>query len=173
MGGTTRPGRPILETGMTAMPERASVVEGRGPAGRRTVKTVPFVELAGGRVQGVVSSGSDVERVYVSFVASGGDYYCCTNNNRPCGGLGGGPCKHIRGMVDEAVLQHGAEKVAAYLGVAEPQGMEDARAILGALRGNERKESPGVVFSRFLNYLRYCELEAGPGAVLEMGWFAP
>ncbi|OJW22184.1 MAG: hypothetical protein BGO49_19340 [Planctomycetales bacterium 71-10] len=154
------------------MLERASVVGGGMPAGRRTVKAVPFVELAGGRVQGVVSSGSDVERVYVSFIASGGDYYCCTNNNRPCGGLGGGPCKHIREMVDEAVVQCGAARVAEYLGIAEAQGLDDGRAILGALRGDERKESPGEVFSRFLGYLRYCELQARPGTVLEMGWFA-
>ncbi|MDG3004339.1 hypothetical protein [Paludisphaera mucosa] len=153
------------------MLERASVVEGVVPAGRRTVKVVPFVELAGGRVQGVVSSGSDVDRVYVSFVAAGGDYYCCTNNNRPCGGLGGGPCKHIREMVDEAILQFGAARVAAYLGVADVATADDAPALFGALRGAERKESPGVVFSRFLNYLRYCELTSRPGTVLEMGWF--
>ena len=53
---------------------------------KRAVKTVPFVELASGRLQGVVSSGSDIKRVYVSFIEAGsGDYYCCTNNNRPCG----------------------------------------------------------------------------------------
>ncbi len=154
------------------MRERASVVGGSRPAGRRTVKDVPFVELSGGRVQGVVSSGSDVERVYVSFVESGGGYSCCTNNNRPCGGLRGAPCKHIHELVDEAILQFGAARVAAYLGAADGPPPEDARTLLGGLRGDERKESPGVVFSRFLSYLRYCELRARPGTVLEMGWFA-
>jgi hypothetical protein len=153
--------------------ERTSVVVGSGLAGQRTVKSVPFVELAGGRAQGVVSSGSDIERVYVSFVESGsGDYYCCTNNNRPCGGLRGAPCKHIAEMIDEAILQFGAARVADYLGVGgDGKVVDDARKVLGALRGSERKESPGVVFSRFLNYLRYCELKARPGTVLEMGWF--
>jgi hypothetical protein len=155
------------------MLERTSILVGSGPAGPRTVKSVPFVELAGGRVQGVVSSGSDIARVYVSFVESGsGDYYCCTNNNRPCGGLRGAPCKHIAEMVDEAILQFGAARVAAYLGVGgEGQVVDEARKVLGALGGRERKEPPGVVFSRFLNYLRYCELAVRPGTVLEMGWF--
>lgn len=155
------------------MLERTSVVAGGGLAGRRTVKTVPFVELAGGRVQGVVSSGSDIERVYVAFVESGGgDYYCCTNNNRPCGGLGASPCKHIERMIDEAIAQFGAARVAAYLGVGgDGRAVDDSRAILGALRGTQRKESPGEVFSRFLSYLRYAELGARPGTVLEMGWF--
>jgi len=137
------------------------------------VASVPFVELAGGKVQGVVSSGSDIERVYVSFIESGsGDYYCGTNNNRPCGGLRGAPCKHIIELVDEAIVQFGAARVAAYLGVGgEGQEIETARKVLASLHGHERKESPGIVFSRFLNYLRYCDLEVQPGTVLEMGWF--
>lgn len=156
------------------MLERASIIAGDGLAGQRTLKSVPFVELAGGRLQGVVSSGSDIERVYVSFVESGsGDFYCCTNNNRPCGGLRGGPCKHIAELVDEAILQFGPARVAAYLGVGgDGEAIDDSNKVLGALRGSERKEAPGVVFSRFLNYLRYCELKVRPGTVLEMGWFA-
>ncbi len=112
--GQYRPGwagrikpNPMIPGNMTCLNER-SVVVGSGLAGQRTVKSVPFVELAGGRVQGVVSSGSDIERVYVSFVETGsGDYYCCTNNNRPCGGAPGGSRKHIVEMVDEAILQFG------------------------------------------------------------------
>lgn len=155
------------------MIERASVVVGSGLAGQRTVKSVPFVELAGGRVQGVVSSGSDIERVYVSFIESGsGDYYCCTNNNRPCSGMRGAHCKHIFEMVNEAILQFGTARVAAYLGLChDGQEGDEALRILLALQGSERKEPPGVVFSRFLNYLRYCELTVRPGTVLEMGWF--
>jgi hypothetical protein len=155
------------------MGKHASVIPTAGLADRRDVREVPFVELQGGRVQGVVSSGSDPQRVYVSFVQSRtGDYYCCTNNNRPCGGLRGAPCKHITEMVDEAIRQFGAAAVAAYLGVSrdvdQPQA---ARELLGLLRGSQRNESPGVVFSRFLSYLRYCELGPRPGTVLEMGWF--
>ncbi len=101
------------------MQEQASVVARRMGPVNRTVKKVPFVELLGGRVQGVVSSGSDIQRVYVSFIAAGsGDHYCCTNNNRPCGGLRGSPCKHIQLMVQEAVLQFGASTVAQILGPA-------------------------------------------------------
>jgi hypothetical protein len=137
------------------------------------VKKVPFVELFGGRVQGVVSSGSDIERVYVSFLEAGtGNYYCSTNNNRPCGGLRGAPCKHIAELIDEAIVQFGPAQVAAYLGLSgDPAAYEDARAILSTLRGSEVKQSPGVVFSRFLGYLRYCELQAPPGSVCEMNWF--
>lgn len=155
------------------MLERTSILAGSGPSGPRGVKSVPFVELADGRIQGVVSSGSDIERVYVSFVEAGsGDYYCCTNNNRPCGGLGGSPCKHIASLVDEAIVQFGAARVAAYLGVGgEGQEIDSGRKLLAGLKGNERKESPGTVFSRFLNYLRYCELTVRPGTVLEMDWF--
>jgi hypothetical protein len=155
------------------MQDQASVIAQRVGPVNRTVKKVPFVELLNGRVQGVVSSGSDIQRVYVSFIEAGtGNYYCCTNNNRPCGGLRGSACKHIRTMVDEAVLQFGAATVATYLGL-EVDGETDQKAneILGQLHGSEQKESPGIVFSRFLNYLRYCELDAKPGTVLEMNWF--
>jgi hypothetical protein len=153
--------------------ERTSVIPVGGLPGQRTVKTVPFVELAGGRVQGVVSSGSDIHRVYVSFLEGPtGNYYCCTNNNRPCGGLRGAPCKHIMEMIDEAMLHYGRERVAAYLGVpGDPRLIEHARGLLALLSGSEQKESPGIVFSRFLSYLRYCELRVRPGTVLEMSWF--
>jgi hypothetical protein len=153
--------------------EKTSVIPAAGLAGKRTVKDVPFVELFGGRVQGVVSSGSDVQRVYVSFIESGtGNYYCCTNNNRPCGGLRGAPCKHITEMVDEAMQQYGAEVVAAYLGVSgDAAPPDDGRGLIALLRSSEHKESPGIVFSRFLSYLRYCELSVRPGTVLEMNWF--
>jgi hypothetical protein len=150
-----------------------SVVPSRPLAGLRTVKSVPFVELTGGRVQGVVSSGSDIQRVYVSFLEGAtGNYYCCTNNNRPCGGLRGAPCKHITEMIDEAMLQVSVERVATYLAVpGDWRAIGDARGLLALLRGSEQKESPGIVFSRFLNYLRYCELKTRPGMVLEMDWF--
>jgi hypothetical protein len=153
--------------------ERTSVIPRKRSPGRRTVKTIPFVELSSGRVQGVVSSGSDIARVYVSFIeGKTGNYYCCTNNNRPCGGLRGAPCKHIGEMIDEAMRQYGPEEVATYLGLAaDARTVEDSAGLLAMLRGSEKKESPGIVFSRFLNDLRYCELSARPGTVLEMNWF--
>jgi len=74
------------------------------PPGKRDIKKVPFVELFGDRLQGVVSSGSDIERVYVSFFAAESlDFYCSTNNNRPCGGLGIYPCKHLQALLQEAI----------------------------------------------------------------------
>ena len=153
--------------------ERTSIIPAKPISGHRTVKTVPFVELASGRIQGVVSSGSDIQRVYVSFVeGKTGNYYCCTNNNRPCGGLRGAPCKHIAEMIDEAMHQYGPQEVATYLGLSsDARSVENARGLLAMLQGSEQKESPGIVFSRFLNYLRYCELSVRPGTVLEMNWF--
>ena len=97
------------------------------PARPRKLAKVPFVELADGRLQGVVSSGSDIERVYVSSVAAGTYAFACsTNNNRPCGGARGSFCNHIRALINEAVLQYGAERVARYLRLeivaGEPSG---------------------------------------------------
>ena len=153
------------------MPHNSVIVRALNPS-KRTVKKVPFVELFSGRVQGVVSSGSDVKRVYVSFLeADTGNYYCCTNNNRPCGGLRGSPCKHIHLMIDEAILQFGTQNVTTYLGLSGDDASLDAQSIVSQLLGDELKESPGVVFSRFLTYLRYCELETPDGSVPEMSWF--
>ncbi len=36
----------------------------------RKLAKVPFLELSEGRLQGVVSSGSDIERVYVSSISA-------------------------------------------------------------------------------------------------------
>src|SRR5262249_58152399 len=105
--------------------EESSTARVIPPARPRKLAKVPFVELAGGRLQGVVSSGSDIERVYVSSVEAGTYAFACsTNNNRPCGGARGSFCNHIRALIDEAVVQYGAERVARYLRVeivtAEP-----------------------------------------------------
>src|SRR5690606_2457429 len=82
---------------------RASAVSVLPPARPRKLAKVPFVELADGRLQGVVSSGSDIARVYVSsFTAATRTFSCGTNNNRPCGGLGGFPCKHLQALLTEA-----------------------------------------------------------------------
>src|SRR3712207_6499823 len=82
----------------------------------RDVKKVPFVELFDQRLQGVVSSGSDIQRVYVSFFDAGSlNYACSTNNNRPCGGLRGSPCNHLQELLEEAVAQYGIERVVRFL----------------------------------------------------------
>ena len=78
----------------------------------------------------------------------------------------------IVAMIDEAMLQYGCEPVAAYLGITTGlTAIQNGRTLIASLRGSEQKESAGIVFSRFLNYLRYCELKAPTGTVLEMGWF--
>ena len=150
-----------------------SVVRVQSPANRRKVQKVPFVEIHAGRLAGVVSSGSSAERVYVSFIEAGTtNYYCSTNNNRPCGGLRGGPCKHIKSMVDEAVLQYGGERVARGLGIeADPMTLNSGHDIMRHVHGAKVKEEASVVFSRFLNYLHYVELETVNGPMPEMAWF--
>ncbi len=137
---------------------------------QRDVDTVPFVELFANRVQGVVSSGSDVERVYCAFIeARTGHHYSSTNNNRPDAGMD----KRIGWLLDEAASQFGLERVARYLEAAcDPTRLKTAAEIRAALRGGQHKQEPaGTVFSRFLNYLRFVELQAADGPMPEMSWF--
>lgn len=142
-------------------------------SGKRDVKQVPFVELFDGRLQGVVSSGSDIQRIYVSFFeAKTLDYYCSTNNNRPCGGLRGYPCKHLQALLTEAIATYGVEQVSNYLKVSEKSAgnIQSANDILSR-KGSEKKEQKSEVFSRFLNYLRYLELKSANIPLPEMTWF--
>jgi hypothetical protein len=135
----------------------------------RKLAKVPFVELAEGRLQGVVSSGSDIDRVYVSCIAAGSHgLSCSTNNNRPCGGLNGGHlCKHLQALADEAVLQYGLDRVARYLGADVPEG----GSLAAALRGSRDPAPAAAVFSRFLRHLGYLEVPPAAAAVPEMQWF--
>lgn len=143
---------------MVAMAGQQSIVAYPRPAPtKRSLKQVPFVELFNGRLQGVVSSGSSISRVYVSFIVAGtGDFYCSTNN-RPCGGLGSSPCKHLAELVANALAQLGDERVARYLGCPKDE-VSSAYSICQHLGGSKRKEEAGMVFARFLDYLRYVEL---------------
>jgi hypothetical protein len=136
---------------------------------QRSIHKVPFVELFNGRLQGVVSSSSDIKRVYVSyFEARSLDFFCSTNNNRPCGGLGGAPCKHLQSVMQEACAQYGVEHVARVLQVSgEPKTYQE----ILSRRGAARKDSVSDVFSRFLAYLGYLELPAVHQPLLEMHWF--
>jgi hypothetical protein len=148
--------------------ERRSAVRVVPPARPRKLAKVPFVELADGRLQGVVSSGSDISRVYVSsFSAGDHGYDCRTNNNRPCGGLRGAPCKHLRALADEAVLQYGRERVARYLRVEV--GEDDD--LVGALNGGPANTDAAVVFNRFLRHLSYLERPGTTVPVPELHWF--
>jgi hypothetical protein len=153
--------------------QQPSVIKPPALPGKRNVAKVPFVELHGGRLQGVVSSGSDIERVYVSCFESGSqNFSCSTNNNRPCGGLGSRPCNHLRALLDEALLQYGAARVVPYLGMTlDPAAVESSAALLTQLRGGPQRLEAGVVFSRFLTYLHHVQLPATTAPVPEMSWF--
>ncbi len=159
--------------------ERASTARVVPPARPRKLAKVPFVELADGRLQGVVSSGSDIERVYVSSIAAGTYAFACsTNNNRPCGGARGSFCNHIRALVAEAVLQYGGPRVARYLRVDPTGGESDAAALTAAMTGTHPQQADGKaaaapVFSRFLRHLAYLEQAPVTDPLPEMHWFAP
>lgn len=148
------------------------------PARPRKLAKVPFVELADGRLQGVVSSGSDIERVYVSSVAAGTYAYACsTNNNRPCGGARGSFCNHIRALVTEAVLQYGAERVARSLKAETADGEPTAQTLVAAMTATrpplDASKAAASVFSRFLRHLAYLEMAPVTAPLPEMQWFPP
>jgi hypothetical protein len=142
------------------------------PVQPRKLAKVPFVELADGRLQGVVSSGSDIERVYVSSIAAGSHgYNCSTNNNRPCGGLRGTPCKHLESLMDEAVLQYGGERVGRYLRVDDPASVTVGHELYGQIHGQHEPTPAATVFSRFLRHLAYLEVPETTEPLPEMQWF--
>lgn len=149
--------------------ERRSVARVVPPVRPRKLGKVPFAELADGRLQGVVSSGSDLARVYVSSItAATHGFSCSTNNNRPCGGLSGSsPCKHLHALVDEAVLQYGRDRVARYLRVEA--GEDDD--LVSRLDGEREAAPAAVVFSRFLRHLAYLELPDTTAPIMELHWF--
>ncbi|MFJ7417589.1 hypothetical protein ACIQXD_03105 [Streptomyces uncialis] len=158
--------------------ERSSTARVTASARPRKLAKVPFVELADGRLQGVVSSGSDAGRVYVSSVAAGTHAFTCsTNNNRPCGGARGSFCNHIRALIGESVLQYGAGRVARYLKADVADGEPDAQAItaaMGAVRPPQGDSTAAAsVFSRFLHHLAYLELTPVTAPLPEMQWFPP
>lgn len=158
--------------------ERSSTARVTTPARPRKLAKVPFVELADGRLQGVVSSGSDIGRVYVSSVAAATYAFACsTNNNRPCGGARGAFCNHIRALINEAVLQYGAERVARYLKAEPADGDPSAQTIandMSAARPSQGDTTAAApVFSRFLRHLAYLELAPTTTPLPEMQWFPP
>jgi len=140
---------------------------------KRNLRSVPYVEIFGDRLMGVVSSKSDFRRMYISFVEAGTtSYNCSTNNNRPCGGLRGGPCKHIKSLLDEAVKQYGGERVARSLQLAgDPASIKRGADVLRHISGGKHQEKASAAFTRFLNYLRYVELPTSTAPTPEMTWF--
>lgn len=160
--------------------EELSLARVVSPARPRKLAKVPFVELADGRLQGVVSSGSDVERVYVSSVAAGDfAFSCSTNNNRPCGGARGSFCNHIHALIAEAEVQYGAETVARYMRMElmpasqSPKGGDLGHA-MGATGPRQSDDKPAAqVFARFLRHLAYLEFAPTTAPLPEMQWFPP
>jgi len=150
--------------------ERRSVAPVIAPVRSRKLAKVPFVELAEGRLQGVVSSGSDASRVYVSSITAGDHgLSCSTNNNRPCGGLSGAfACSHIQALLDAAVAQYGVERVSRYLKVDLPEGEDNLWAALHPTTAPNRAPE---VFSSFLRHLAYLELPPSVDPLPELQWF--
>jgi hypothetical protein len=140
--------------------------------GARDVKAVPFVELHSQRLQGVVSSGSDIERVYVAFFeAETLNYSCNTNNNRPCGGLRGAPCNHLQLLLSEAIAEHGLARVVAFLQLpGDPAAYPDVRAILSR-SGQQLQDQASSIFSRFLGDLQLLQHPAEDLPVEGAAWF--
>ncbi|MDI1462585.1 hypothetical protein QEZ54_16555 [Catellatospora sp. KI3] len=152
--------------------EQRSAARVVAPARPRKLAKVPFVELADGRLQGVVSSGSDIERVYVSSLsAADHTFHCSTNNNRPCGGIRLSGCNHLRALADEAVLQYGIDRVARYLRADLPEGASTGWDVLVAVKAGHAVTPGAPVFARFLRHLAYLELSASTEPVTEMHWF--
>lgn len=149
--------------------QRSSVVQMLPVVAPRKLGKVPFVEMADGRLQGVVSSGSDIARVYVSSIsAREHGLSCSTNNNRPCGGHSGGyACKHIRSLLAEAILQYGMDRVARFLGVDVPEDGD----IFARLHPTHASTPAAVVFSRFLRHLSYLEKPGSTAPIPELHWF--
>jgi hypothetical protein len=138
---------------------------------KRNIKKVPFLELKNNRLQGVVSSGSDLARVYVSFIQAGDFHFNCrTNNNRSCGGIGGSYlCKHLRSLVTESCKQYGVAGVARYLKIEE--AIQSADEIFTHMKPVKTNEHAAEIFSSFLDYLRFLELKPIIDPVLEMNWY--
>lgn len=139
---------------------------------KRDVKKVPFVEMFDHRLQGIVSSGSDIQRVYVSyFDARTLSFGCSTNNNRPCGGLGSRPCNHLKELMHEAVIQFGLQSVAQFLQIpADLAAIQNDRDILAHMKQPNR-EYANTVFSRFLGDLELLELPSSQTPFPAMTWF--
>ena len=145
---------------------RASGAAGPSPQ----LAKVPFVELADGRLQGVVSSGSDIERVYVSSITAGDHaYHCSTNNNRPCGGVRGASAiicarSSMRRSCNTALT-------ASVATCASTSGEAPGRPRHRTDRSARSRPRAAPVFSRFLRHLAYLEMPATTAPLAELHWF--
>jgi len=117
---------------------------------------VPFLELADGRLQGVVSSESRPERVYASSI-SVGDHglNCRSNDDLPCGGLGEtSSCRHVEALLAQAVREFGAIRVARYLKIEVAEG----EALGSGLHPTSAPSHAPEVFRSFLRHMAYLKV---------------
>lgn len=152
-------------------PSRLAPQSHLGQPHRRNLKKVPFLELHNGRLQGVVSSGSDLERVYLGYFEAGSrSFHCSTNNNRPCSGASTRfPCKHLHSLLQEAIVQYGSEPVVRTLGLGEGQTLSAAEIL--AQMGQLNRQPEPEIFSRFLAHLQYLQLAPTSADLPEMAWW--
>ena len=54
-----------------------------------------FAEVTPEHLTGVVKSQTDAELVYACRLGQSGEFFCCTQNLKHCGGLRGALCKHL------------------------------------------------------------------------------
>jgi len=128
---------------------------------KRTYKInkVPFIEFKDNKIQGVVSSGSSVERVYVCVInLEDKTFTCHTNNNRPCGGLRRDMCSHLRALL--SVAEQNKETASL---------VERCNFYYYSADGQRRYSE---VFTRFQEQIKVLEIELGEKENFpEMSWF--
>ncbi len=126
----------------------------------KNVKKVPFVEFLDNKLQGVVSSGSDINRVYVCVINFEEKTFTChTNNNRPCGGLRGTMCSHL------STIQKMGSNILEFTNV-----YGNSENFYSFNADGSRRYSQ--VFTRFQDKLKLLELEIEKQECFpEMRWF--
>ncbi|MHA1202698.1 MAG: hypothetical protein ACTSQ4_09270 [Candidatus Heimdallarchaeaceae archaeon] len=129
------------------------------PLRNRGIKKVPFVEFYNNRIQGVVSSGSSLERVYVCVLDFNTNTFTChTNNNRPCGGLRGSMCSHLSSLLSNAKT------------VDAIRGLDVINKTYSLTQDGSARYSE--VFTRFQEKLRILELnDMKDETIPESRWF--
>jgi hypothetical protein len=77
-----------------------------------------YAEVKDNALVGVVKSQTNPDLVYSCRLGADGDFSCCTQNLRACGGLHGHLCKHLlvllvglakSGQLDSATAEHWAQ----------------------------------------------------------------
>ena len=98
-----------------------------------------FSEVTDERVTGVVKSQTDHSLFYACSMDARGRYMCCTQNLNRCGGLRGGPCKHLLVLL---------------VGLAQGAAIDPALALqwTRATRGKEPALDKTAMSATFIRY---------------------